>query len=175
MATKILIIEDEEEIRRVLRILLKQTGYDLLEAPDAETAFQFLKEHADQIEVAICDVKMPRISGIDILQQIKRDFDTLPVIILTGLIDLNVAVEVMKKGAFDYLTKPVKKEDLILVIEKAINHKRFLGNYVRMQQENQQYRQGLEKILDEKAKELEFVSLQIKKIREDLLKLKSPS
>lgn len=172
MGIKILVIDDDQEVRKVLRILLSQMGYVFLEAPDAETAFQLLGDHGEEIEAVICDIKMPKVSGIHILEWIKREFDTVPVIVLTGLVDLNVAVEVMKKGAFDFLTKPVKKDDLIIVIEKALNYKKVLEQYRKLRYENQHYRQRLEKVLDEKAKELEYAYFQLKKIREDLLKLK---
>jgi DNA-binding NtrC family response regulator len=175
MGIKILIIDDDEETRKVLRILLKQTGYELLEAADAETAFKLLRAPAEQIGVVICDIKMPEISGVTLLQQIKREFETLPVIVLTGLVDLKVAVEVMRKGAFDFLTKPIKKDDLILVIEKALNYKKVLDDCRELQQEKQKHYKSFNKVIDEMAKNLESNFLQLKKIREDLLKLKGSS
>src|SRR5262245_27441855 len=134
MGIIILVVDDDEEIRKVLRILLQQAGYDSVEAPDAETTFQLLKDHGDEIGVVICDIKMPKVSGINILERIRREFDTLPVIVLSGLVDLDVAVEAMKKGAFDFLTKPIKKNDLILVIEKALNHKKLLEEHRKLAQ-----------------------------------------
>lgn len=164
MSVKILIVDDDDEIRRVLRLLLKQTGYDLLEAPEAGMAFQLLRDHRGEVGVVICDLRLPKVTGIDILEQIKLEFGTLPVVILTGLIDLSSAVEAMKKGAFDYLTKPIKKDDLILVIEKALNQKKLLDDYTRLQQKNQELREGLHKVIEPIAKELESLSLQLKKI-----------
>jgi len=168
MSIIILVIDDDEEIRKVLGILLKQTGYDFVEASDAETTFQILRDRGNEIGVVICDIKMPKVSGIDILERIRQEFDTLPVIVLSGLVDLNVAVEVMKKGAFDFLTKPIKKNDLILVIEKALNHKRFLEEHRKLAQSQRR----TQEMIDEKAKELESASFLLNKIREDLLKLK---
>lgn len=168
MGIKILHVDDDEENRKVLKILLRQTGYDFLEAPNAETAFQLLRELGGEIGVVICDIKMPKISGVNILECIKQEFETLPVIVLTGLADLSVAVEVMKKGAFDFLTKPAKKNDLIIVIEKALNHKKLLEDYRKLWQ----HQQRMQEVIDEKAKELESIYFQVKRIGEDLLKLK---
>lgn len=175
MGTKILIIDDDESIRKVLRTLLKQTGYEFLEALEPQTTFDLLKEHGGEIEAVLCDVNMPNTNGIKLLEEIKQEYETLPVIVLTGSIDLSVAVEAMKKGAFDFLTKPVKKNDLILIVEKALNHKKMLDSYKKLQSEHQQYYHGFEKVLDEKAKELELIALQLNKIREDLLTLKGSS
>jgi len=168
MGINILIVDDDEEIRKVLRILLRQTGYDAVEAQDSETTFQLLRDRGDEIGVVICDVKMPKVSGINLLERIKQEYCTLPVIVLSGLVDLTVAVEVMKKGAFDFLTKPINKNDLILVIEKALNHKKTLDEHNKLWQHHQK----IEEVLNEKVKELESVSFQLNKIREDILKLK---
>lgn len=142
MNIQILVIDDDEGIRKLLKVLLKQTGYDLLEAGDADTAFGILRQ-SQSVQAVICDIKIHNVSGIQILEQIKRDFETLPVIMLTALLDLQVAIDAMRKGAFDFLTKPVKKDDLILVIEKALNYKAVLDENRRLRLQNQQYRERL--------------------------------
>ena len=171
MPNKILVIDDDDDVRKVLKILLKQPGYEILEASGAEEAFQLLREHGREIETTLCDLKISNSNGMRVLEQIKRDYVNLPVIVVTGLVDLHVAVEVMKKGAFDFLTKPVKKDDLIFAIEKAINHKKFLDNFEELQQESRRYRKELEKVIIEKAKELESAYFHLNKIQIDLLNL----
>jgi len=68
---------------------------------------------------------MPKISGIDLLESIKKEFSWIPVIVLTGLIDTEIAIDVMRKGAFDCLLKPVRKDELVLTVEKAIRYRRL--------------------------------------------------
>jgi len=174
MAVKILIVDDDDEIRKVLRVLLRQTGYELLEARDAETAFGLLREQAAHVGAVICDVRLPRVSGIGILERMTQEYKTLPVIVLTAMAELSVAVEAMKKGAFDFLAKPAKKDELILAIEKALNHKSLLDSYVALQEQHERDRRNFEHRLDEKTRALEEALAQLRQTREELTKLNAP-
>ena len=129
---RILIVDDEEKIRKVLGIHLRKAGYDVAEADSAEETYRLLKESTLKgFEVIICDIKMPKISGIDLLEGIKREFSWIPIIVLTGLIDMEIAVDVMRKGAFDYLLKPVRKDELVLTVEKALRYRRLIEENIR--------------------------------------------
>ena len=98
----------------------------MLEADGAEQATKLLGEYALTIDVIICDVRMPKISGVEAVEHFRREYPGTPIIVLTGFPDLNLAVEFMKEGVVDYLVKPVEKEKLISAVEKAAKqHKIF--------------------------------------------------
>ncbi|MEF9427227.1 MAG: response regulator [Candidatus Mariimomonas ferrooxydans] len=130
MNGKILVIDDEEKILKLLRIQLGKAGYDVMQTKSGKEAFRILKKHS--FETIICDLKMPEISGVEVLEYIKKKYSTIPVIILTGFIEVDMAVEVMKKGAFDYIVKPVQKDEMIVTVEKAVNHKRLIEENLRL-------------------------------------------
>lgn len=153
MNRKILVIDDEEKILKLLRIQLSKAGYDVKEAKSGKEAFSMLKKQT--FETIICDIKMPGISGVEVLEYIKKKHNTIPVIILTGFIEVDMAVEVMKKGAFDYIVKPVKKDEMIVTVEKAVNHKRLIEDNLRLKEENRSYQKMLESKIEESAIELE--------------------
>ena len=122
MAQQIVVIDDEEDIRKVLRIHLSKAGYEVLEAEDGEKAIEIFKTHAPggHIEAAICDLRMPIKGGEEVFKWIKQDYPSLPVILLTGFPDVKMAVDYMKKGAFEYLVKPVESEKLLEVVARAV-------------------------------------------------------
>lgn len=153
MNGKILVIDDEESILKLLRIQLGKAGYDVKPTKSGKEAFKILEKHS--FETIICDLKMPEISGVKVLEYIKKKYSTIPVIILTGFIEVDMAVEVMKKGAFDYIVKPVKKDEMIVTVEKAVNHKRLIEENLRLKEENLSYQNMLERKIEETAIELE--------------------
>ena len=119
MLHHILVIDDEQEVRDVIRLQLGGTRYELLEAEDGEQGIEFLNENALTVDVIICDVRMPKINGVEAVRYFHQEYPATPVIVLTGYPDVNLAVEFMKQGAVEYLVKPVEKEQLIEAVEKA--------------------------------------------------------
>ncbi len=120
MLNKILIVDDEEQVRKTIRVQLKDTDYVVIEAENGEKAIEVLKdENVLEVDAIICDVRMPKIGGVEAVAYFRREYTSIPVIVLTGYPDVNLAVEFMKKGVVDYLVKPVKKEKLIEVVSKA--------------------------------------------------------
>ena len=119
---RILIIDDEEEIRNIVKHHLSNAGYEVIEAENGEKAIQKINEGDNPLEVdcAICDIRMPEINGIEAIAYFKKEYPTLPIIVITGFPDTNMAVELLKKGAKDYLVKPVEKNRLLETVEKAI-------------------------------------------------------
>jgi DNA-binding NtrC family response regulator len=115
---KILVVDDELNMRLVLKAMLKKEGYDVATAADGEEALRILKE--EKIAVVATDLKMPRLDGMGLLDRIMQDDPSLPVIILTAYGTVANAVDALKKGAFDYLTKPFEQDELKTVILKAI-------------------------------------------------------
>jgi two-component system chemotaxis response regulator CheY len=121
----VLIVDDEEDIRKVIRLQLGGTRYEILEAEGAEQAIERLKENALTVDVIICDVRMPKISGVEAVDYFLSNFPSTPVLVLTGFPDLNLAVEFMKKGVLDYLVKPVEKEKLIKAVDNAAKQRKI--------------------------------------------------
>ena len=114
-----LIIDDEPEVRETIRLQLSGTRYEVLEAEDGEKGIELLNENALTVDVIICDVRMPKINGVEAVAYFRREYPSTPVIVLTGYPDVKLAVDFMKQGAVEYLVKPVDKEQLIEAVDKA--------------------------------------------------------
>ena len=128
MKHKILVIDDEAKIRKTIRLQLEGTTFEILEAEDGEKGIQVLEnENILEIDVVICDVRMPKINGIEAFAYFRQEFPSIPVIVLTGYPDVNLAVEFMKAGAVDYLVKPVEKNELLAAVTKAAEQRSIFG------------------------------------------------
>jgi two-component system chemotaxis response regulator CheY len=125
MIHHVLIVDDEEDIRNIIRLQLSGTRYEVLEAEGAEQAIERLKENALTVDVIICDIRMPKISGVEAIDYFLKNFPSTPVLVLTGFPDLDPAVELMKKGVLDYLVKPVEKEKLIGAVDNATKQRKI--------------------------------------------------
>ncbi|HVP67784.1 MAG TPA: sigma-54 dependent transcriptional regulator [Anaeromyxobacteraceae bacterium] len=113
----LLIVDDEVNIRRVLSAMLKREGYEVSAAGDGEQALAVLSR--SPVDVVITDLVMPRLGGLELLKRVSADFPDVPVIMITAHGTVDTAVEAMKAGAFDYITKPFDQEELKKVIAKA--------------------------------------------------------
>jgi len=121
--TKILLIEDEEPIRRVLtRILTGQnTDFDITEAEDGKIGFDLLSK--GNFDLVLCDIKMPKMDGIEVLKKSKEAGLILPFIMLTGHGNVDTAVDAMKHGAYDFISKPPDLNRLLNSISHALENK----------------------------------------------------
>ena len=113
-----LIVDDEPNMRRVLAALLKKHGFASVDAPDGEAALQILAEQ--EIDVVLSDLKMPRMNGLELLEQARTRFPEVPLILITAHGTVGSAVEALKQGAFDYLTKPFDPDEIGQVLHKAL-------------------------------------------------------
>ncbi|MBU2470843.1 MAG: sigma-54 dependent transcriptional regulator [Bacteroidetes bacterium] len=120
---KILIVDDEETYRYMLNTVLTNEGYQTAVAGDGIQAINALQ--TDVFDIALLDIKMPKVDGIDVLKFIKETFADTEVVMLTGVGTIQIAVECMKLGAYDFLMKPYSSEDLLKTIRK-IEEKRSL-------------------------------------------------
>jgi two-component system, NtrC family, response regulator AtoC len=118
MSATILVADDEQNIRRVLAATLQKEGYEVISARDGEEAIARLS--AGSIHVVVTDLKMPKVDGLQILEYVQRNQPQVPVIIITAHGTVDNAVQALKSGAFDYITKPFEKSDLIVTIAKAV-------------------------------------------------------
>lgn len=128
MKHKILVVDDEEQVRKTIRLQLQDTGLEIVEAEDGEQGIEILdNENALIIDAIICDVRMPRINGVEAVHYFRREYPAIPVIVLTGFPDVKLATEFLKEGVDDYLVKPVEKEKLIEVVTRAVSHRNSPG------------------------------------------------
>ena len=114
----VLVVDDEANMRRVLGALLKRRGYSVVDAADGEAALEVLAR--EKVNAVISDLKMPRMNGLELLEAARRRHARLPVILLTAYGTVGSAVEALKCGAFDFLTKPFDPEEVQQVVDKAV-------------------------------------------------------
>ncbi|NNE62842.1 MAG: response regulator [Gammaproteobacteria bacterium] len=126
MQHHVLVLDDEADVRTAIRMQLGSTRFEILEAENVEQAIALLADNAISIDVIICDVRMPGVGGVEAVAKFQLDYPTTPVIVLTGYPDVDLAVDFMKKeDVVDFLTKPVEKDKLIAVVEKAAQGRRL--------------------------------------------------
>ena len=114
---KILVIDDERSIRSTLREILEYEGYEMDEAPDGPSALELAA--VEKYDVILCDIKMPQMDGIEVLDRLLVINDT-PVVMISGHGNIETAVEALKKGAYDYISKPLDLNRLLVSIRNAI-------------------------------------------------------
>jgi nitrogen regulation protein NR(I) len=122
---QVLVADDEANLRRVLSAQLARDGFEVHAVEDGEAALQVLSEH--HIDLVITDLRMPKLSGMDLLKRIVADYPDLPVIMITAHGTVDTAVEALKRGAFDYVTKPFDRAELQRVVEKATKSQELSG------------------------------------------------
>ena len=132
--TTIIIADDQPDMLLGLQTLLRQNGYRLLAAERGNEALELLR--ANDVDLVICDVQMPGMSGMQVLDAAKSEFPDVPFIMITGFASVESAVDAMKKGAYDYISKPFNNEVILLTVARALERK-------RMQQELEELRQRL--------------------------------
>lgn len=115
---RVLVVEDDESIRRVLEFQLTEAGHAVTSLQDGESAAQYVA--ASDVDCVLTDVRMPGISGIDLLRRIGAVQPETPVIVLTAFGDMETAVEALRAGAFDYLTKPYNRDQMLATVAKAL-------------------------------------------------------
>ncbi|AKT41895.1 sigma-54-dependent transcriptional regulator [Chondromyces crocatus] len=115
---QILVVDDEANLRRVLAAQLSRDGYEVHTAEDGEEGIAFLKEH--HIDLVLTDLRMPKVDGMDLLRASLRDDPSRPVVMITAYGTVDNAVEALKTGAFDYITKPADQAEVRMVVKKAL-------------------------------------------------------
>ena len=129
----VLVVDDEEPFRRLLKKELTRKGYAVEVAPDGNEALRLLHDKA--FDVILLDVVMPGIDGISLMKKLKEDSGAPAIIVLTGKATVETAVEAMKNGAYDYLTKPYKLDELVIVIDRAYEYCRLSVKSKLLEQE----------------------------------------
>jgi two-component system chemotaxis response regulator CheY len=129
---RVLVVDDEPNIRKVLRLVLTKAGYDVVEAEDGVKGVDAIKrsdENGLLVDAIICDLQMPNMNGMEAIEYFHSQFPSIPVIVLTGKPDILNAKALMKElGVVDYLVKPIQSEQLIAAVHKAAVHKALRGH-----------------------------------------------
>jgi two-component system response regulator HydG len=120
---KILVVDDEASHRTMLKAVLTSEGYQISEADDGKTAIEAVE--GESYDLILMDVRMTELDGIEAMQEIKKISPAIPIIIMTAYGSVETAVDALKSGAYDYLTKPLDIEELKILIQKALDHYRL--------------------------------------------------
>lgn len=119
---KVLVCDDEKDVREVIRLQLEQHGLHVLEAENGEEAIKIINSENNLVNLGmiLCDIRMPKINGVEAIDYLKKNAPGIPIVVITGYPDTELAVDLMKKGVKDYLVKPVEKEKLLKVVDSVI-------------------------------------------------------
>ncbi|MBN4054392.1 sigma-54-dependent Fis family transcriptional regulator, partial [Nitrospira defluvii] len=130
----ILIVDNEKSMREFLAIVLKKEGYRCATAEDGERALKIVEKN--QFDLVLSDIKMPKVDGIELLKTLKERSPETAVVMMTAFASTETAIEAMKEGAYDYLTKPFQIDEVKIIIKNVLERK-------SLQSENQQLRREL--------------------------------
>ncbi|MBI5817912.1 MAG: response regulator [Verrucomicrobia bacterium] len=141
--TRVLVVDDEPSIRLTLQEFLQEAGYQTAVAEDARVALQLLK--AGEFDVVVSDIVLPRISGVELLQTIRKESPRVQVIMMTGQPAVETAAAAVRAGAFDYLCKPVTKDAILRCIANAAKLKAAEDEHARLAEANRRHQEDLER------------------------------
>jgi two-component system response regulator PilR (NtrC family) len=133
MPSRILIVDDDDIVRESLAVVLSNRGFECRQATDGQVALDILLE--EDFDVVITDLEMPRINGLDLLERSRQIQTTASFILITAYGSMETAIQALRKGAFDYLLKPLNFEDLAIKIQKLIEHKDLILENEALRQE----------------------------------------
>ena len=163
---KVLVVDDEQKMCEFLELVLSQDGHQVLAATSGEQAFDVIKSNPD-LDVIVTDLMMPKITGMEVLEEAKRMLPDTPVIMITGYSTVENAVQAMKAGAFDYLPKPFKVDEVKLVVKKALDRRAITLENKRLRRELQTIRERSGEIIGTSEKMQEVFRLVEKVARTD--------
>jgi two-component system response regulator AtoC len=160
MSPRILIIDDEENMRNMLKDLLELEGYDIVISPSGEDAINILNKR--DFEFILCDIKMPNMDGIEFLRKIKNMGIDSTIIMMSAYGTVDLALECIKLGAYDYISKPFKPDEIVLTLKKAEERERLKRENIYLKKEiNKRY--GFDNIIA-KSKSMKEIFRVIEKI-----------
>ena len=125
MPAKIMVVDDEQNIREIISEFLQEMGYSVTVAVDGLDALE--KVAFEQYDLYIIDVYMPRLGGLDLISKLKEIQPLAVIIVTTGYSSIDVAIKAIRTGAYHYLTKPIQAEELLKVVESGLKHSADLG------------------------------------------------
>ena len=128
----ILVIDDEEIMREILETLLVREGYQVRLATNGAQGIELARSMP--FDAAIVDVMMPGMDGLTALGELKKLDDELPVLMVTAFASVETAISAMKRGAFDYITKPFKNDEVLVVVRNAVERRRLVAENTALRQ-----------------------------------------
>jgi putative two-component system response regulator len=146
MTDSILIVDDEQLVREMISRRLETRGYKCLTAGNGQEALSLISEN--NISLVLLDISMPGISGLDVLNDIRSKSADIMVIMITAVVDINIAIKAMTSGAYDYLIKPIESELLFLSVNRALEHRNLML-------ENKEYQLNLEQKVTSQTEEIQ--------------------
>lgn len=156
----ILVVDDDPLILESLSLLLREHGFSITTCGNARDAIEEFGKGS--FTAVLTDIKMPEISGIELLEKIHASSPDIPIILMTAYAELDVAIDAIKKGAFDFIIKPFKSEQLVHSIEKAVRYNRLL-------QIEKGYRHILEETVRKRTKELSDALTMLRNMSRELI------
>ncbi len=119
---RVLVVDDEADVRKAVNLALTKSGYEVIEADDGKKAVEVINSGDNPlfVDVIICDIRMPRVNGVEAIAYFRREFPALPIIVLTGFPDVQLATSLLKQGVADYVVKPVERDKLAAAVEAAM-------------------------------------------------------
>jgi putative nucleotidyltransferase with HDIG domain len=144
-AEKILVVDDEEAIREVVSTLLDSQGYQCTVCSNGRLAFDAFRK--DSFDLVLSDIVMPEMDGLKLLSALRGEDPDVPVIMVTAMHDISIALEAIRAGAYDYILKPFEKDQLHLSVRRALEHRRLVL-------ENRTYQSDLEHLVAERTQQL---------------------
>lgn len=145
---RILVVEDEDALREIVRVLLEERGYDCAEAPNALEALSLLEAEPQAYQLVLSDIMMPGMNGLEFLERVRGRYPDLPVLMLSALHDIRIALNAIRAGAYDYVVKPFEKDQLYVAVERALERRRLI-------EENRRYQLHLEDLVRQRTRLLE--------------------
>ena len=130
---RILVVDDEESMCKFMEIMLKKEGYVVSSSSDAAAALDQIKR--EEYDLVIADLMMPEMSGIELLSQARSARPNLDFIMMTAFASVDSAIEALKKGAFDYVTKPFKVDEIKIAVSKSLEQKKIVRENIQLKRE----------------------------------------
>src|SRR5512146_50810 len=159
-ADRILVVDDEEPIREIVTSMLANAGYSCKQAGSGMEALAIL-ESGEQFELILSDLMMAELDGIGLLERTKERFPDLPVVMVTAVHDISVALAAIRNGAYDYLLKPFEREQLLAIVRRALENR-------RLKLENRAYQSNLETLVTARTDQLKKAMEQLTQAMTDL-------
>src|SRR5271169_3333914 len=142
---KILVVDDEEAIREVISTLLDAQGFQCTTSSNGKLGLEAFRK--DTFDLVLSDIVMPEMDGLKLLGELRLDDPDVPVIMVTAMHDISIALQAIRAGAYDYILKPFEKDQLYLSVRRALEHRRLV-------MENKTYQSDLEQLVAERTKQL---------------------
>ena len=156
----ILIADDEEAIREVVSTLLEAQGYHCLTVGNGRQALESLSTHP--VDLVLSDMVMPEMDGMQLLSWLRTHDRDIPVIMVTAMHDVSTALEAMRRGAYDYILKPFERDQLLMGVRRALEHRRLIV-------ENRNYQKNLERLVQQRTAELKNALSQLEESYDETL------